>query len=341
MRVNEVVEITKGTLLNTPHISMFSRIICHIEQVEKGDLFVIQRADSRHIARAVEAGAYGILCEEKMDINDEDVAYIVVENVQESLMRLIRYHLLARDIAIISLTPIEISIARSVVNDETVGICDENLMQFIELLNDERLALVLTCNTQILEIGFNVVNADKPKDKPFLVLSHTLFDSTILYNGVHYRINLPKLFFNELSTVLMVCETHKIKYSLEHFKHIPFFKPNFLNSFGDIIDYGQASKVAIAEEDIERFKRYMAYIANNATWGKTLFIVPHLYFELFNQITKTFAYNTQEELCEHIYRENFNFALILGINDDTLVYALNTNRKQVLEPDLFSSLCDD
>ena len=125
---------------------------------------------------------------------------------------------------------------------------------------------------------------------------------------------------------------------MSRFKHIPYFKPNFLNAFGKVIEYGQASKVAIAEEDIEQFKKYMAYIANNAAWGKFLFLVPLVYLELFNQIAQTFAYSTQEELCEYIRTQNFNFALVLGINDDTLTNALNTNHKQIQEPDLFSNL---
>ena len=73
MRVNEVVEITRGTLLNTPSITMFSRIICDVEQIQKGDLFIAYQADLSHITQAIQAGAYGIICEEKIKINDDEI----------------------------------------------------------------------------------------------------------------------------------------------------------------------------------------------------------------------------------------------------------------------------
>ena len=129
---------------------------------------------------------------------------------------------------------------------------------FIELLNNEQISFIFTHNEHILEISFEVIQAHKPKERPFLIISHTLFDSTIFYQSTHYRINLPKLFLNDLGAVVNLCENKGIEYSLNHFKHIPFFKPNFLNAFGKVIDYGQAAKVAIAEEDIEQFKKYMA-----------------------------------------------------------------------------------
>lgn len=342
MRVNEVVEITRGTLLNTPSITMFSRIICDAEQIQKGDLFIAYQADLSHITQAIQAGAYGIICEEKIKINDDEIAYIMVENMQDCLIRLIRYKLLAKNIAFApSLSPIEESIAQNIINDERVLFFNDNLHILIELLNNESIAFIFTHNPHITDLGFNTIQANTPKERPFLVLSHTLFDSTILHKDTHYRISLPKLFFNELSTILHLCEQENITYSLSQFKQIPFFKPNFLNTFGKIIEYGQASKVAIAEKDIEQFKRYMAYIANNATWGKILFLVPCVYVDIFSQITQTFGYNTQEELCNYIHREDFNFALILGIDDDTLTHALNTNYKQILEPDLFSSFLSE
>lgn len=339
MRVNEVIEITKGKLLTTPSIAEFSRIICDVERVQKGDLFIAK--DIAQVPQAVAMGAYGIICANIHNINDGELAWIMVEDLQDCLTRLIRYKLLAKNITTISLNPIEEAIAQEIIIDERAKFFHNDLYAFIELLNNEQISFIFTHNEHILEISFEVIQAHKPKERPFLIISHTLFDSTIFYQSTHYRINLPKLFLNDLGAVVNLCENKGIEYSLNHFKHIPFFKPNFLNAFGKVIDYGQAAKVAIAEEDIEQFKKYMAYIANNATWGKLLFLVPDIYLELFNQIAQTFAYKTQEELYTYIHHNNFNFALILGIDDSTLVHTLNTNHKQILEPNLFSDIMEE
>lgn len=337
MRVNEVVEITKGKLLSSPSIAEFSRIICHIEQIQRGDLFIA--ADHTQIQQAIESGAYGVIYDNpQIAITDEEIAWILVENLQDSLIRLIRYKLLAKNVTTISLSPVEEAIAKEIIDDVSVKFSSHSLEDIVELFNNDEVAFIITHNQNVLDISFEVISSSVPSQRPFLLLSHTLFDSTIFYKSTHYRINLPKIFFNELSSVLNLCQTRQISHDLARFKHIPYFKPNFLNAFGKVIEYGQAAKVAIAEEDIEQFKKYMAYIANNAAWGKFLFLVPLVYLELFNQIAQTFAYNTQEELCEYVRTQNFNFALVLGINDETLTNALNTNHRQIKELDLFSNL---
>lgn len=342
MRVNEVVEITKGALLNTPSISSLSRIICDVEQVRQGDLFIA--LDDSLVAQAVESGAYGIICNANVKVSDDEIAWIVVDDLQECLMRLIRYKLLARNITTIALSSIEDAIAREIVSDDrarfttTSNVLKDSLCEVIELLNEEQVAFIFTRNEKILSLSFEVAQSHQSKEKSFSILSHTLFDTTIFYKSAYYRINLPKLFLNELNAVLSVCENKQIAYAINQFKHITFFKPNFLNAFGKLVEFGQASKVAIAEEDIEQFKKYMAYIANNATWGKFLFLVPPIYLELFNQIAQTFAYESQEELCKYLHNENYNFALVLGISDEVLVNALENHQKRIVEPDLFSNL---
>ena len=82
----------------------------------------------------------------------------------------------------------------------------------------------------------------------------------------------------------------------------------------------------------------MAYTPITLLGSSFFFLVPLVYLELFNQIAQTFAYNTQKELCEYIRTQNFNFALVLGINDEALTHALNINHKRIKEPDLFSGL---
>lgn len=337
MKVNEVVEITKGTLLGTPSISSFARVMCDVGQVQKGDLFIAYNADC--IEEARQRGAYGIIAQAPLHPNDDEIAWIVVENMGDCLERFARYMLLARGIKLIHFSPVEEAIAHEILDDSRVRIFNDCLERLLELLSCcDELIYLITHNEQILNLSFDVIVPIKPKDKPFMLLSHTLFDSTIFYKGAHYRLNLPKLFLSELSSVLELFEAHGITFALEYFKYIIYFKPNFLNAFGKIIDYGQASKVAIAEQDIEQFKKYMAYIANNATWGKLLFLVPLPYFDLLSQIAPTFAYTNEIELCQRIYDENFNFALILGIDDNILVNALNHNHRQIHQPRLFEDI---
>ncbi|TLD81058.1 hypothetical protein LS68_006230 [Helicobacter sp. MIT 05-5293] len=337
MKINEAVEITKGNLLTSPSIASFSRIILDINHIQKGDLFLAFNPEE--IPLAIESGAYGIISCSSQPL-DQEIAWIVVQDMSDCLTRLIRYKLLAKNITLVSLSPIEEAIAKEIIIDHKVAFFDGDLRAFLEFLNQDQLTFIVVHHQDILDLSFEVLNAHKPKNRPFLILTHNLFDATIFYASTHYRINLPSLFLGELSAVLTLCESKSIAVDINKFKHISYFKPNFLNAYGKLIDFGQASKVAIAEEDIEQFKRYMAYIANNATWGKILFLVPIVYVDLFSQIAQTHAYSNEKELCDYLHKENFNFALVLGINDAKLVDALTIFSKPTDEPNLFSGLWD-
>lgn len=338
MKVNEVVEITKGKLLTSPTITELSGFISCVDRITKGDVFIAQ--DPLEIPKAIESGAYGIIVQGDVQSSDEEVAWIEVEDMTECLIRLIRYKLLAQSVSLLALSPIQEAIAKEIITDSRVAFCDGGLGEFLEILNDKSVSFVVAHNDEILNLSFEVTHPHKPKDKPFILLSHTLFDMSIFYSSAHYRLNLPKIFSSDLGAVLNLCTNKSIEISLDKFTHIPYFKPNFLNSAGKIIEYGQASKVAIAEEDIEQFKKYMAYIANNATWGKILFLVPLVYLDLFSQIAQTFAYKSEDELCEYLQKESFNFALILGVNDKTLVHSLTSGYKPSVQPDLFAGLLE-
>lgn len=339
MRVNEAVEITKGHLLASPLIREFERISTKIAHIQKGDLFIANNAIEASMA--TNAGAYGVICEKPCEPNDKESAWIEVDNIKDAIIRIIRYKLLARNIALVSLSPVQEAIAKNIIHDERVAFFSSDLRGLLELLNDTNIKFIVTSNEEILALSFEIINSSKPIKNPFLMLSHTLFDSTIFYKSAHYRLNLPMLFLNDLGSVVNLCEQKSFSFDIANFKHIPFFKPNFLNALGKLIEYGQASKVAIAEDNIEQFKKYMAYIANNATWGKILFLVPTIYVDLFSEVAQTYAYESEEELCEHIRNENFNFALILGIDDDSLVDALKATHKPLLEPSLFAGLFDE
>lgn len=338
MKINEAVEITKGNLLTSPSITSFSRIILDINHIQKGDLFLAFNPEE--IPLAIESGVYGIISSCSSKPFDQEVAWIVVQDMCDCLTRLIRYKLLAKNITLIALSSIEEAIAKEIIIDDKVAFFDGDTKAFLEFLNQDYLTFIVLHNQDILDLSFEVLHAHKPKDRSFLILTHNLFDTTIFYTSTHYRINLPSLFLGELSAVLTLCESKSITIDINRFKHIPYFKPNFLNAHGKLIEFGQASKVAIAEENLEQFKRYMAYIANNATWGKILFLVPVIYVDLFNQIAQTHAYSNEKELCDYLRKENFNFALVLGINDAKLVDALAIFSKPVDEPNLFSGLWD-
>lgn len=340
MRISEIVEIVQGQLLNKPSIVSAEQIITDLSKVQKGDLFISD--DKNAISQALQQGAYAIISSLNLEVDSEDeVAFILVENISESIMRLIRYKLLVQHIKLILLQGVDFAIAKEIIYDERARFLStqnakSSLEQMLNLL-DEQATFLIVDNKDIAPLSFEVIELDKTKQSSLITISSNLFDSTIFYEGTQFRINIPSMFLNNLSSIIYLCNQNEINLRLDRFHSIPFFRPNFISAFGTLSNFGQTSKVAIAEKDIEIFKKYMAYIANNATWGKIIFIVPSIYVDIFEQIAQTFSYEDTEEICKCLRKEKFNFALILGIDDDSLVNAFNSSVKEQNWPTLFES----
>lgn len=88
--VNEIVEIAFGTLLNQPSISFFNQICDEVNEIKQGDLFVANHLKKspqevqKEIEEAVQRGAFGILFSGNIAMSDPEVAWISVEDLEQS-----------------------------------------------------------------------------------------------------------------------------------------------------------------------------------------------------------------------------------------------------------------
>lgn len=112
MRLEKALDILYGELVNTPFISAFSGVTYNVKKVVSGTLFFALNPDD--IKRAIANGAYGIVFEGDMVCGDDtEIAWIKVRSIDQSMRRFVRYFLLESKYTLVMLTPIEISLAKS------------------------------------------------------------------------------------------------------------------------------------------------------------------------------------------------------------------------------------
>lgn len=318
MRINEIVEIIHGNLLNNPPLSAFENITTNLAKVQRGSLFVATTPESAK--EAISLGAYGIVFEDgDMPMIDNEVAWIRVDLLQDAITRFIRHKLLLQQIQIIFFEKIEFAIAQGIVDDERVVLVSGGYADVLEEVQKENLGKIITSNPKLLELSLEHIQGSFVEHKPFKLISYTLFDSKIYFDSQRYILPLPSIFLEQLASVIALCQAEGINISLAYFQGIPYFKPYFIDAKGHICKYGQSGRVLLVEKDLENFKKYSAYILSNAKWAKTSLFVPQKYYEIFSSISACFQYNTQEELLELLKKENFHFAMILGIQEDFII----------------------
>lgn len=314
MRINEIVEIIHGTLLNNPPLSSFENITANLARVQRGSLFIATTPESAK--EAIALGAYGIVFEDgDMPMIDNEVAWIRVDLLQDAMTRYIRHKLLIQQIRVIFFEKIEFSIAQEIVVDESVALVSGGYADLLEMIQNPLISKIITCNPQLLEISLECIEGSYVEHKPFKLISYTLFDSKIYFDSQRYVLPLPSLFLEQLASVITLTQSEEIAISLDHFQSIPYFRPHFIDARGNLCKFGQSGKVLIAERDLESFKKYSAYLLHNAKWAKISLFVPTQFLEIFSSIAQCVGYESEEELLVSL-KETFHFGIILGVDED-------------------------
>lgn len=322
MRINEIVEIIHGNLLNNPPLSAFENVTTNLANVRRGSLFIATTPQSAK--EAIALGAYGIVFEDgDMPMIDNEVAWIRVDLLQDAITRFIRFHLLMRNISLLYFPSIEFEIAREIINDEHTCILEGGYGDLLESIQQEDLKNLILKNSSLLELSIEDTPMHTSENMPFRIISCTLFDSKIYYNSQRHIISLPSLFLKNLANVISTCQIHNIQISLENFQPISHLKPNFVDSKNLLCKFGQSGRVIIAEKDLNAFKEYSGYILANAKWAKVSLFVPQEYHEIFSSVCTCYAYNSLENLLKELERP-YNFAIVFGVDDQFLLENLKS-----------------
>ncbi|MCD6191243.1 MAG: hypothetical protein J7K14_06900, partial [Sulfurimonas sp.] len=98
MRLENVLALTHGKVVNEPFVKTFENIVFDAARVKRGDLFIA--FDEQSIESAVLNGAYGVLFDKPTQISDREIAWIKVEDINDALKRLLRFKLIDKEITV-------------------------------------------------------------------------------------------------------------------------------------------------------------------------------------------------------------------------------------------------
>lgn len=346
--VNEIVEIAFGTLLNQPSISFFNSICDEVNDVKQGDLFVAHSQKSpkeiqQEIEAAVQKGAFGILFSGNIAMSDPEVAWISVEDLEQSLVRIARHYLIIGNKILFLLSSDEYQIASQIIAPKkNLGCYCGSLTKLVHYILTTDVAYILYCNTQI---NLNPLPKNQqeikllPQEKidgevlPFAVNSYSLFGIKIFYNTFDYEIPLPKLFIQPLARVIRFCEEYSLDVQMEHLERISSFRPLYLDERGFISKPGATNKVLLACMDIKLYEQYLAYFTMYAKWARLMLFVPRIYQEIYMPYAEVRCFESHQELFEQLIHEKYNFALIFGVETERFEekFVNNTQEQNLFE----------
>lgn len=230
MRLENILALTNGRIVNEPFVKIFTNIIFDSNKVKRGDLFIAFDEDS--IEEAIFNGAYGILFDKPTQIRDNEIAWIKVENLENALKRLLRFRLIEKDLAIYECNDIILKLSLQVMSETNFISLDGDIKSITKQLWDiENFTTILfspliTPKDIFTEVKIMPISSGEK----ITIMEQTLFETSFIYDGVFYeRQFISPFFMPYLEELLNLFKILKINFRLKKFVPLDNFEAVFTN----------------------------------------------------------------------------------------------------------------
>jgi len=297
MRIDDIVNITDGELVNSGYITEILEFSDTLKKVKREHLFISN--DIEEIKEAIKKGAYGVLFSKDLEIVDEEIAWIKVEDINESLLKLLKYKLL--NTTLYTTDEITIQIIKSINRDKRLAIIDKIDTDF---LNKD--FIFITSHERIKNISINKKELTKKEKLNFI--NTTIFVSEFIFKEKKFSLIFPSLYQDELSKALAFFENLDLAYHLKDIK-LDRFIPQFINSRYEKVAFGRTGKVVV--EGIKKDKYFIKEL--------------NYIFEKIKYANVKFYDKTN---IDSFYKDKFDFAILIDCE-------VELKEKEIKEESLF------
>ena len=326
MRLENVLALTHGKLINEPFVNSFTNIVFEAKNVKRGDLFIA--FDVQDIQEAVFNGAYGVMFNKPTQISDDEIAWIKVDEIEEALKRLLRFHLIEKEVVVYECDEITLKLALQVITEPRFIAVSGDVESLSGMLwHIEERSTILFCPALCdRNIFTDVKNMPKTAMMPITIMERTLFETSFIYDDVFYERQLISPFFMPyLESLLHLFKSSKINFRLRKFTPIDHFEAAFTNKNFELKEFGTSDRVLIFERNSTLIEKEIVYMQKNASWAKSICIIPFS-SEISSDIGEEniFRYKNEKDIIGILKQNSFHFALIAGVDKSILSKPLSS-----------------
>lgn len=330
MRLENILALTNGKLINEPFVNSFENIVFQAKAVKRGDLFIA--FDEETIETAILNGAYGIIFDKPTQISDSEIAWIKVLDIEDALKRLLRFRVIEKELVVYECNEIILKLALQVITESSFIALNGDMKSIFQTLwQVENKSVVLFCPALCdKDIFTNIKTLPKTAIEPIVIMEQTLFETSFIYDDTFYERQLISPFFIPyLEELLHLFKSLKINYRLRKFTQIDHFEAVFVNKKFEIKEFGTSDKVLIFEKNSSLIQSEIIFLQKQASWAKSIYILPYLSEkELLIDDDNIYVYKSKKEIIEILKNSSFHFALIVGVSKSILNKPI-TNQKQL------------
>lgn len=330
MRLENFLALTQAALINEPCVHSFENIVFEAYKVKRGDLFFAY--NNEEIELAVANGAYGVIFDKPTQISDNEIAWIKAKNLDDALKKMLRYKVIEKEIVAYECNEIVLKLSLQVITGSNfLTITGDLKSVFKALWNVEDKTTVLFCPALNDKDIFAIVKKiPNPSFLPIEIVEQTLFETSFVYDDIFYERQLISPFFIPyLQELLHLYKTLKIDYKLRKFTSIGHFEAIFTNKKFEIKSFGSSDRVLIFEPNVDLIDSQILFLQRHASWAKIIFIAPSNI--KFQESKNIFTYKNEKDIINILRNNNFNFALIVGVDKSILNRPLSNQTQLTMD----------
>ena len=316
MKIEDIVNLTEGTLTNTPKVQAIQGASVYYSKIEHGDLFF--SSSQEEIDQAIENGAYAIVyADDSIVKKDDEIAWIKVSDLQLAAFKLIRYVTIKKEAKFFLLSEHELTFLKMILvhKSNIKFITDDWKKAFEQILNSD-CSLFVGADKALLELIKPDVSKLK-KEVDGYAVSDTLLRTTFKLGGfVYQEKELIPFHLEYLLRVIDFCDTQELDYSVERLKYTKHFTPVFIDGNLKSKKASKSDRVAIFTDNLADITKARESVMRSNMWVKSVVMTPPK--TKVPGIDHPHWFETKEELQDLLKNIHFNYAFIYNADKSML-----------------------
>jgi len=313
--IEDILNLTEGTLRNTPAVQAVHAATAFPSKVDPGDLFFA--VNPSDIPTALSNGAYAIIHQGEPSITDPEVAWIAVDDIRDAAFRLLRYVLLKKEADFVLLRPHEMSLLRQMLTQRnTVTFLSDTWHKAFEQILNGPGHLFVSTDAALLKRIKPDHHRLKEEAHGYRV-SDTLFRSTFRVESYVYQDReLAPFHLPHLLRVVAFCRAHALPCSIDKVRYIRQFFPVFVNTRLEPVIRGTSERVLIFTDNLEDIVQAREYIRYQATWVKSIVLTPPK--TKVEKVEHPYWFETPEAAISILKKTYYHYAFIYALDKELL-----------------------
>ncbi|MCR8698903.1 hypothetical protein CUREO4125_00665 [Campylobacter ureolyticus] len=318
MRIENLVRLINAKLVAKPQISSVDNFAINLKDVSLGSAFL--SSDEKEINEAIENGAYAVIFDKKCEVENNEIAYIKVDNLDKAKLRIAQFFAVSNSVKNLFLRPVEKEILKNSTLSRNAKFLSKNLDEvFINFINSKKGDVFLYDDLEFLKEISPVYETLNLKNDAKILIDGSLFFLNFEYKDRIFNLNLPQIFLPEAYSILNFMDKNNVFIKFKDLRNIGHFESIFVDKFYNIKALGESYRAFIVESDTELFLREVKFLKDK--FGKEIISMSSKKLNLKSDI----EYDSLEEIKTSY---DFKYAVVLA-NKQDVIDMLNSKKKEL------------